>query len=161
MWIRGLLILTCTGVSFGHGSNDGQKGMGLILLILIGILPGMYALNPNVGATDFGKLATTAALVQTKLDAQVKTAVKGEEAGGEVSAYLKAGAKVNDRTYGAIAALNADIAATIAGKSNFESLSTAERKNLRTSIYLVSNGIGKLAKQGEIKDAGDKALLAG
>src|SRR5580692_3949654 len=37
LWIRSLLILTCTGVSFGHGSNDGQKGMGLIMLILIGI----------------------------------------------------------------------------------------------------------------------------
>jgi inorganic phosphate transporter, PiT family len=35
-WIRGLLVLTCTGVSFAHGSNDGQKGMGLIMLILIG-----------------------------------------------------------------------------------------------------------------------------
>src|SRR5262245_4795580 len=38
-WIRGLLILTCTGVSFAHGSNDGQKGMGLIMLILIGTVP--------------------------------------------------------------------------------------------------------------------------
>jgi PiT family inorganic phosphate transporter len=39
-WIRGLLIATCTGVSFAHGSNDGQKGMGLIMLILIGTEPG-------------------------------------------------------------------------------------------------------------------------
>jgi inorganic phosphate transporter, PiT family len=39
------LILTCTGVSFAHGSNDGQKGIGLIMLILIGLLPGLYALN--------------------------------------------------------------------------------------------------------------------
>ena len=45
MWIRGLLILTCTGVSFCHGSNDGQKGMGLIMLILIGTVPTAYALN--------------------------------------------------------------------------------------------------------------------
>lgn len=44
-WIRGLLILTCTGVSFAHGSNDGQKGMGLIMLILVGTLPMAYALN--------------------------------------------------------------------------------------------------------------------
>src|SRR6516165_12180132 len=44
-WIRGLLILTCTAVSFAHGSNDGQKGMGLIMLILIGIVPTAYALN--------------------------------------------------------------------------------------------------------------------
>src|ERR1700753_1516129 len=44
-WIRGLLVLTCTGVSFFHGGNDGQKGMGLIMLILIGTVPGAYALN--------------------------------------------------------------------------------------------------------------------
>src|SRR5262245_54740067 len=43
--VRGLLILTCTGVSFAHGSNDGQKGMGLIMLILIGTVPTAYALN--------------------------------------------------------------------------------------------------------------------
>jgi PiT family inorganic phosphate transporter len=51
-WIRGILILTCTGVSFAHGSNDGQKGMGLIMLILIGTVPTTYALNrtPHAGA---------------------------------------------------------------------------------------------------------------
>lgn len=47
-WIRGLLILTCTGVSFFHGSNDGQKGMGLIMLILIGTVPTAYAINHAV-----------------------------------------------------------------------------------------------------------------
>ena len=45
LWIRGQLILTCTGVSFAHGSNDGQKGMGLIMLILIGSVPTAFALN--------------------------------------------------------------------------------------------------------------------
>ena len=60
-WIRGLLILTCTGVSFAHGSNDGQKGMGLIMLILIGVVPTAYALNrapdPTRDAVDRGGLA--------------------------------------------------------------------------------------------------------
>lgn len=46
-WIRGVLLLTCTGVSFFHGQNDGQKGVGLIMLILIGIVPGYFALNAN------------------------------------------------------------------------------------------------------------------
>ena len=46
--IRALLVLTCTGVSFFHGSNDGQKGMGLIMLILIGTVPTAYALNHAV-----------------------------------------------------------------------------------------------------------------
>jgi phosphate/sulfate permease len=46
-WVRSLLVATCGGVSFAHGSNDGQKGMGLILLVLIGFLPAHYALNTN------------------------------------------------------------------------------------------------------------------
>lgn len=44
-WIRSILILTCTLVSFFHGQNDGQKGVGLVMLILIGIVPLYFALN--------------------------------------------------------------------------------------------------------------------
>src|SRR6202011_5068428 len=60
-WIRGLLILTCTGVSFAHGSNDGQKGMGLIMLILIGTVPTAYALNHAVD-NDRVQIFTAASL---------------------------------------------------------------------------------------------------
>src|SRR4030081_1991329 len=66
LWIRGLLILTCTGVSFAHGSNDGQKGMGLIMLILIGTVPTAYALNramPESQMVEFRTTSTAAALV--------------------------------------------------------------------------------------------------
>src|SRR5262252_4024133 len=62
-WIRGILVLTCTGVSFAHGSNDGQKGMGLIMLILIGTVPMAYALNRTPApshVTEF-KVASEAA----------------------------------------------------------------------------------------------------
>src|SRR6201981_3491808 len=54
-WIRGILVLTCTGVSFAHGSNDGQKGMGLIMLILIGMVPTTYALNKAMPASQIEK----------------------------------------------------------------------------------------------------------
>ncbi|MDH4089603.1 MAG: inorganic phosphate transporter [Cyclobacteriaceae bacterium] len=47
-WIRGILIITCTLVSFFHGSNDGQKGVGLVMLILIGIVPAYFALNQSL-----------------------------------------------------------------------------------------------------------------
>lgn len=47
LWIRIILILTCTAVSGFHGSNDGQKGVGLVMLILIGIVPAYFALNPS------------------------------------------------------------------------------------------------------------------
>ena len=46
-WVRVVLIFTCGGVSFAHGSNDGQKGMGLLLLVLIGFMPVHYALTVN------------------------------------------------------------------------------------------------------------------
>src|SRR6201996_324282 len=59
-WIRGLLILTCTGVSFGHGGNDGQKGMGLIMLILIGAAPTAYALNRTMPAAATPAFITAA-----------------------------------------------------------------------------------------------------
>ncbi|MBV8851840.1 MAG: inorganic phosphate transporter, partial [Sinobacteraceae bacterium] len=48
-WLRGLLILTCSGVSFAHGTNDGQKSIGLIMLTIIGLFPASYALNPQAG----------------------------------------------------------------------------------------------------------------
>lgn len=66
-FIRGLLFLTCTLVSFFHGSNDGQKGVGLIMLILIGLLPAQYALNP---AIDGAKTAETAAIIR-RLDTTI------------------------------------------------------------------------------------------
>ena len=56
LWIRGILILTCTLVSFFHGSNDGQKGMGLIMLILIGTVPTAYALNRALPDTQIAAL---------------------------------------------------------------------------------------------------------
>jgi PiT family inorganic phosphate transporter len=48
-WMRGILIITCTGVSFSHGTNDGQKSIGLIMLTIIGLFPAAYSLNPAAG----------------------------------------------------------------------------------------------------------------
>lgn len=72
IWIRGILILTCTGVSFTHGSNDGQKGVGLIMLILIAIAPTYYAIDMKKDHTqiELGTIQMTeviAALEATKL----------------------------------------------------------------------------------------------
>lgn len=51
-WIRAVLIGTCTGVSFAHGSNDGQKGVGLVMLILMGIVPAGFALNLDLSQPE-------------------------------------------------------------------------------------------------------------
>lgn len=59
LWIRVILWLTCTGVSFAHGSNDGQKGMGLVMLVLIAILPSQYALDPALTPATLAKTASS------------------------------------------------------------------------------------------------------
>lgn len=65
-WIRGILLLTCTSVSFFHGQNDGQKGVGLIMLVLIGIVPGFFALNQQVSKDDMlTSLKSVHAIVRT------------------------------------------------------------------------------------------------
>ena len=66
-WIRALLILTCTGVSFAHGSNDGQKGTGLIMLILVGTVPTAYALNHTVGPDQMFEFRAVSETVSSTL----------------------------------------------------------------------------------------------
>jgi PiT family inorganic phosphate transporter len=68
-WIRALLIGTCTGVSFAHGSNDGQKGMGLIMLVLIGIVPAAFALNMRTSDHEIAATAAAAADLERELTA--------------------------------------------------------------------------------------------
>src|SRR6202012_172499 len=71
-YIRALLILTCTGVSFFHGSNDGQKGMGLIMLILVGTVPTAYALNHTVSAREVQTFAAVSTQVAGTLGTYVE-----------------------------------------------------------------------------------------
>src|ERR1700752_2212778 len=69
-WIRGILILTCTLVSFFHGSNDGQKGMGLIMLILIGTVPTAYALNRALPANQIERFISTSRAASDVIEAK-------------------------------------------------------------------------------------------
>lgn len=86
-WIRATLIFTCTGVSFAHGSNDGQKGMGLILLILVGILPGQYALNLAAGPAAVERVVASSRAAQVILERHAGSTKLLERAPTELSAY--------------------------------------------------------------------------
>ena len=59
LWIRSVLISTCGLVSFSHGSNDGQKGIGLMMLILIGIVPAKFALDDRISKNDMTQTVTS------------------------------------------------------------------------------------------------------
>jgi PiT family inorganic phosphate transporter len=159
-WIRGLLVLTCTGVSFAHGSNDGQKGMGLIMLILIGILPGMYALNLEAPEKSFQLLVATSEASAKILDrAAGGQTMSNEEAGTRLSSFLKTTGKFEDQTLAAVAAKNHDILKRLDGKKSFGDVPKDDRPALRSDIYLVSESINKMAKQGHITDPQAKEAL--
>ncbi|NOS93549.1 MAG: inorganic phosphate transporter [Cyclobacteriaceae bacterium] len=77
-WIRGILFLTCTLVSFFHGSNDGQKGVGLVMLVLIGIVPAYFAINNNLDTRQLPASITKIEQVVTTIDST--TLSKGDRA---------------------------------------------------------------------------------
>jgi PiT family inorganic phosphate transporter len=156
-WVRALLILTCTGVSFAHGSNDGQKGMGLIMLILIGVVPGVYALNLDLGT---GTLATQNAATSAIFQRLAGTdPVGATEAADTLNGFLKNSGKVTPQTWPALLEKNAEIAAFVKGKSKLADVPEDQRKNLRSDVYLVSASVGKLLKKKAVTDKADVTAL--
>lgn len=159
-WIRGLLMLTCTGVSFFHGSNDGQKGMGLIVLILVGVLPGAFALNPAAGPADIQTIVQHARSLEPTLLKHSREVITSQDATDELSAYLKTKGVATEKTFGAVAGRNREVAIELDGRSNFADLTVEQRKGFRSDIYLLSETIGKLLKQRKISDPAEARAMS-
>jgi PiT family inorganic phosphate transporter len=151
LWIRGILMLTCTGVSFAHGSNDGQKGMGLIVLILVGILPGTYALNMGASreaVTGLAKeSAEMAAVFQSAADG---IELSGKEANDTLASFIKPEGKPSPAVFAGLAGMCGEISSRLSAAEGFSSLQPAERGDLRTDLYLVSKAVAKLDKAGKL-----------
>jgi PiT family inorganic phosphate transporter len=160
-WIRGLLVLTCTGVSFFHGSNDGQKGMGLIMLILVGVAPTAYALNralPESHIAEFTKASDNASKI-------IEAQGAGFQILGDprpvVTAYVH-DHKIAEGTYPALAVFVKDIAAQVAQYGSLAKVPFDRVGNTRNDMYLASEAIKNLAKDKEngLKPAENDTLKA-
>jgi len=159
-WIRILLLFTCTGVSFAHGSNDGQKGMGLIVLILVGILPGYYALKMDTPQQDIQAIVAHATELSAVFTKQ-STGAKKEQPDSTtkiISAYLKSNGALTPDVYAALAQKCEHITTSLGGVKNFDDLPENQRRNMRTDFYLVSSAITKLSKTGQLTDPAMKKL---
>ncbi|MFV3382652.1 inorganic phosphate transporter [Pseudomonas sp. NY15354] len=144
-WIRGVLILTCTGVSFAHGSNDGQKGMGLIMLILVGTLPMAYALNktmPTAQAQQFSAVA------QSTRQALVRSAPQAAPADPRQAliAFI-AEPKASPQLVPALAALSGMIGEQVKGYGSLNRVPAEAMANVRDDMYLASETIRIIDKQ--------------
>ena len=148
IWIRGLLVLTCTGVSFAHGSNDGQKGMGLIMLILIGIVPTAYALNRAVPASYEAQFHSSTVAAEGVFGAHNPTPapITVEAARAEVTHYI-AVHQFTPATLGAMAALSGDIDKQVAGYGSLAKVPAAVTRNIRNDMYLTSSALKRLGKE--------------
>jgi PiT family inorganic phosphate transporter len=144
-WIRGILILTCTLVSFFHGSNDGQKGMGLIMLILIGTVPTAYALNRALPDSQLQAFATTS---------QAASVVINQKASGynvlgdprpAVTAYVSSH-EINEGTYPSLAILVKDISEQVTKYGSLARMPADTVGNTRNDMYLASEAVRFLMK---------------
>ena len=150
--IRALLIFTCTLVSFFHGSNDGQKGMGLIMLILIGCAPTAYALNRTMPASASAAFIETAKTGVAPFAARAGTADPStDHARVTLVAALQQRKADDARVYGAITTLSGDISQRIQSYGTISNIPAAATGNLRNDMYLVLDTSKLITKA---KDAG-------
>ena len=152
--IRSLLVFTCTAVSFAHGGNDGQKGMGLIMLILIGAAPTAYSLNRTM------EDAKTPAFLKTSAAAEQVLAGGGGAAGSQgappktdIAAARKTVAdalrkhKVDTpEVKGALAVMNVDIAKRVQEYGGVKHVPAAATPNMRNDMYMAGDALRLLTK---------------
>jgi inorganic phosphate transporter, PiT family len=145
LWIRGLLILTCTGVSFAHGSNDGQKGMGLIMLILIGTVPTAYALNRALPESQVAQFQQTSAAASTVIAANgAGHSIIGDPRPA-VTQYVGQHT-LSEGSYPSLAVLVKDVGDQVQKYGSLSKVPAEAVGNTRNDMYLTSEAIRFLMK---------------
>ena len=147
VWIRGLLILTCTGVSFAHGSNDGQKGMGLIMLTLIGCVPTVYALNTAMTTSEATAYVALAEKTSYQLDRVALAPIAQEAIDNRqvLSDYVRT-RQMNPSVIPALSNMARGIAQQVKDSGSFAGVPTESVSNVRNDMYLASETIRWLQK---------------
>jgi PiT family inorganic phosphate transporter len=160
LWIRGLLVLTCTGVSYFHGSNDGQKGMGLIMLILVGTVPTAYALNHAVTNADTVDFVAVSHKAMDVVNKYVKSSTVEAGAREELTNYIST-KNFKDSTMLALRQDMNDISNEAAEFRLLKNVPSERVGNLRNEMYVVSEALRLVAKDKKLEfTKDDDAVLA-
>jgi PiT family inorganic phosphate transporter len=162
LWIRSLLILTCTGVSFAHGGNDGQKGMGIIMLILIGVAPTAYALNRTMPDSRAPAFMQTSVQAQQAFLAHANGQAQPADptaARAAVKAAMNGGDLTQPQNLAALASLSDQIGQEVKSYGAIRKVPAAQTQNLRNDMFLVSSAISNLNKKKFAFSAGETKSL--
>ncbi len=158
-WIRGLLVLTCTGVSFAHGSNDGQKGMGLIMLILIGTVPTAYAVNHAFTPQQTQDFVAVSEQTANTLSHYVSPAAVVGDSRDEVTNYIRT-KQFTPNTMLAMRELVNGIGTETALYKDMKAVPQDKVRNFRNDMYVVSEALRLMQKSGTPKfSAADGAVI--
>ena len=152
--IRLLMIGTCTGVSYFHGSNDGQKGMGLIMLILIGTVPTAYAINHNASVAEVQSFLAASVQTERILERYAQPGAPDPNPRAEVTNYIQS-KQLQPGTLLALSQLAGDLNHEISGYKTIKSIPGQEQTSIRNDMYLEGRAL-------QIMDrAHDPAFTAG
>jgi PiT family inorganic phosphate transporter len=144
--IRALMVITCTGVSFFHGSNDGQKGMGLIMLILIGTVPTVYALNHASTANDIQQFIAASEQAIHILDRHVgQSAILGSDARAEVTNYIRT-RQLQPDTVLALRDLIGDVNRKAVQYKVIKAIPAQEQTIIRNDMYVTGEALRLMEK---------------
>jgi PiT family inorganic phosphate transporter len=133
-------------VSFAHGSNDGQKGMGLIMLILIGTVPTAYALNHAVTAKDVQTFVTASQAADVVINKHAdESAVMGADARATVTQYI-ATKELQPDTMLALRELVNDLSNEVALYKEYKAVPASQQTNVRNDMYVASEAIRLMLK---------------
>jgi inorganic phosphate transporter, PiT family len=146
-YIRALLVLTCTGVSFAHGSNDGQKGMGLIMLVLVGTVPTAYALNHTVDRGSVETFAAVSTQVSGAIGNYTDKSAKVQDAAKELEGFVSSH-KIQPGTMVALQQMVLDIRNEAVSYGSLGNVPNEMQTNVRNQMYLTSETMRLLPKFG-------------
>ena len=150
-WIRALLMFTCTGVSFAHGSNDGQKGMGLIMLILVGVLPTTFALKEHSTGMEINSLRQDLVTLSAYCSAHSAGALPSSDDPTEsITAFLRGDESTSPGLFSSIGVIAGKSSALLGNVFSISGIPKQERGQLRSYLYLLSSVSAKLAKNHQL-----------
>ena len=134
------MVLTCTGVSFFHGSNDGQKGMGLIMLILIGTVPTAYALNHDVSPAEVQSFIAASEQAGQILERHVNPAHPIPMRAPRSTDYIDT-KQLQPDTLLALSQLVNELNREVSAYKSFQSIPAQQQTNVRNDMYLTGSAL--------------------
>jgi PiT family inorganic phosphate transporter len=146
MPIRAIMVANCMGVSFAHGSNDGQKGMGLIMLILIGTLPAAYALNHNITSGDVQSFMAASAQVESILERHIDPRAElGSNPQSEVADYIRS-RQLQPDTVLALHTVIWSVNHDVERYKTIRAIPPQEQANVRNDMYVAAEALRMMEK---------------